>query len=82
MNDRQIVKTQIMVTVLSDGPLELSYRDDDPFGLLALNYQICEGSCLGSTEEISCDVLEPGEVEDALVSMGNDGSFFDWDDDV
>lgn len=73
----QIHRTTFEVVVYSEGPLNLAFRDDDPFQLLAINYEINEGGCVGGVEEARDEIVEPKAIKDALIEIGNDGEFFD-----
>jgi hypothetical protein len=65
----QIHRTVFQVEVFSEGPLDLSRRDDDPF-------EINEGSCVGNVEEVESTVVPPEQIEANLTRIGNDGEFF------
>lgn len=73
----EIVKTQFVITILSRGPYEIEYADDDPFGLVGINYEITEGECIGGVVEITSKSLHPDSVQIELLNLGNDGSFFE-----
>lgn len=63
-------KTVYTVTVLSE---------DEPLGpvdLSVIDHQITDGECIGQTEETSVEELSSDEMRDALIEVGNDGSFF------
>src|SRR5688572_25889929 len=81
-----IYRTAFVVEVFSRGPLQLSDRDDDPFGLLAINYEIVDGDCIGDVTQTEEEVVSPENLQAELVRIGNDGTFFDpvggEDDDV
>ena len=77
MSTKNVYKTVYQVTVLSEGELEIEIRDDDPFGLLALNYEIVDGHRIGMVECVTSEKVPEDEVKDKLVEMGNDGTFFD-----
>lgn len=72
-----IHRTVFQVEVFSDGPLLLSGSSDDPFDLAAINYAITEGDCIGSVETVSTEVVPTDKVEENLLRIGNDGTFFE-----
>lgn len=74
-----IYRTTYQVEVLSDGPLVLHGHggDNDPFDLLAINYEITYGHCVGKVIEVNSEALADDVVADALKAVGNDGEFFD-----
>jgi hypothetical protein len=74
-----IHRTIFTVEVLSEGPLSLACRDDDPFDLLAIHYEITEGGCIGQVEQTDATIVPADKVRDALVRVGNDGTFFEVD---
>lgn len=63
-------KTVYTVVVLSEdealGPVDLAVIDR----------AISDGPCIGQTEETSVEELSADEMRDALIEVGNDGSFF------
>lgn len=73
----EIVKTQFVITVLSRGPYVIDYTDEDPFGLVGINYEITQGDCIGDVREITSKSLHPNSVQIELLNIGNDGSFFE-----
>jgi len=72
-----IYRTVFTIEVLSDGPLNLAMRDDDPFDLLAINYEITDGDCVGNVRQTLSEIVPTDKVRDELVAIGNDGTFFD-----
>jgi hypothetical protein len=73
---RQVWQTVIKVTVLSeDGPI------GDDVDLAGINYAISEGDCIGEVEITSRQRMDPRWVRRKLVAIGNDGTFFDSEDD-
>lgn len=77
MAHNKIYRTIFTIEVLSEGPFDPYGGDDDPFNLAAINYAITEGHCVGCCERTSSKVVPDGKVHDALVALGNTGSFFD-----
>jgi hypothetical protein len=72
-----IYKTQFKITVLSEEwPFGLEGGDNDPFDLLAINYAIVEGDCIGSVEKLGSSIVPENEVNKELLAIGNDGTFF------
>ena len=53
------------------------YLQARPFRAESLTYAITEGHCVGSCERTSSEVVLDDKVEEALVALGNTGSFFD-----
>lgn len=72
-----VFRTVFQVEVFSKGPLELAVRDDDPFNLKAIDYEICEGDCIGMVDEVSSEQIPAADLEAHLIRIGNDGGFFD-----
>lgn len=75
-----IYKTVLKVTVLSEEPFHLAPTDSDPFDLQRIDYCITEGHCLGNVEEASSEEVSQSEVETECRKLGNDGSFFQLDE--
>lgn len=77
-----IYKTKFTITVLSeDEPFRTSGLDNDPFDLLAIHQAIYDGECIGSVKRLGSLVVPDDRVEAELVAIGNDGTFFDTQDD-
>jgi hypothetical protein len=77
MSKTKIYKTTFKITVLTeDTPYVLSPNDNDPFGLKALDYDICDGDFIGDIEDLGSEVIPSNKVIDELLAIGNDGSFF------
>lgn len=73
---RQVWQTVIKVTVLSeDGPI------GDDVELKHIDYLISEGDCIGEVEIQSRQRMDPRWVRRKLLAIGNDGTFFDTEDD-
>lgn len=72
-----IFRTVFQVEVFSRGSLNLAARDDDPFNLKGINYEICEGECIGMVKETSSEQVPALDLESHLLRIGNDGHFFD-----
>lgn len=70
-----IVRTVFTIEVLSRGGYEV--RDDDRLhDLQAIAEDITEGDCIGDVTWTSAEVVPPDKVQEHLVRIGNDGSFF------
>jgi len=70
-------KTRITVEVLSERP----YDEED---LDAIAYDVCDGDCVGTVENLGSVELSESDMVDALEEAGSDSSFFgigDVDDD-
>lgn len=67
-----VFKTVYEITVLSEG----RFLSDS---LQEIEYAITDGDCIGSFEEVSSQEVPKSEVPELLVSIGNDGTFFDFD---
>jgi hypothetical protein len=81
MSKKNVYKTVLQITVLSEGPLQIGSNDDsDPFDLVEINYAITEGSCLGDVEQVSSELVPSEKVEAACLELGNDGAFFNDED--
>lgn len=79
--EKDIRRSVFQVEVFSDGPLEVDGGENDPFDLELINYLITEGDCIGSMEQVVVnEVVPPEKVKSELVRIGNDGDFFDFDD--
>jgi hypothetical protein len=72
-----IYRTVMLIEVYSRGPLDLTDRDDDPFELLAVNYEITDGDCIGDVHTVGEYLVDDADLVKHLVSIGNDGTFFD-----
>lgn len=72
-----IYRTTYKVEVFSEGPFQPNAGPGDPFDLETINYEICEGPCIGNVEMVSAEVVPPEQVEAELLRIGNDGSFFE-----
>lgn len=70
-----IYRTVYMVEVLSQGPFNLN--DDDESDLTQIDYEISYGDCIGQVRKINSVAIPPDQVQEALLSIGNDGTFFD-----
>lgn len=69
----KVTKTVIMITVLSEGVFPLEFKD-----LQDLQYMMDQGNEIGHCQVISTEVLsDPRRIVGELLSMGNDGTFFD-----
>lgn len=72
-----IYRTVYQVEVFSEGPFQSASRDDDPFGLKDIDYAITDGDCIGNVELVSDEIVPPEKVEQELLRIGNDGTFFE-----
>lgn len=71
-----IYKHVIKVVLLSETEsLEECLGDD--WNLDDVEYAITQGDCIGQTIHESTDIIPSRAVEDELIAMGNDGTFFD-----
>jgi hypothetical protein len=77
----EIHRTVYTVEVFSRGPFHPDGGDNDPFDLAEINYAITEGDCIGNVEISHQMIVPPEAVEGELLRIGNDGSFFDEDED-
>jgi hypothetical protein len=71
----RIQKTKITVTVLHDADVVQTppeYYDD----LGDLQYKMSEGGFIGSIEVDSVEDVDPANLEQELIAIGNDGTFF------
>lgn len=70
-----IYRTVFTVEVFSEGPW------DGGSNLTRIAYAIDEGDCIGNTEQTSAEIVPPDQVEAHMLRIGNDGSFFENDED-
>jgi len=68
-----VFRTTIVVQVLSQGA---PFHPGDG-GLKEVDYFISEDAGIGDFEVTKIEPVPAEEVEDALISIGNDGTFFD-----
>jgi hypothetical protein len=80
-DDVKIHRTVFQVEVFSRGPFVPNGGDSDPFDLAEINYAITEGGCIGMVERVSSEIVPADKVEAEMLRIGNDGTFFDDDDD-
>ena len=77
----KVWKHTLVVTVFSENPTV-----DETFGrgwtLDDVNYEITDGDCVGNVVVKSSNVVRARKLHDALRSVGNDGTFFDSEDDL
>lgn len=69
---KDILKTTITLTVF--------HRKDVDIPNMSwpnILYQIDQGESIGSTEIVSTEPVPEDKVNDELIAIGNDGSFFD-----
>jgi len=71
---RKFYQTKIVVTVLSEEPLEWDDLHD-------VDYAITDGGCSGDTQECAHKVLTAKQVVKALQAQGSEPGFFQLDDD-
>ena len=69
-----IYRTVFEVEVFSEGPYQLAPETD---WLTQVAYDITDGLWIGNVEQASTEVVPPGQVRQHLIRIGNDGSFFD-----
>lgn len=74
MSDKPYYKTTVVITVLSEEPY--TYTD-----LETLDYDIGGGACVGKIESEPSTPLTAAQMREALLDAGNDGNFFDSDED-
>jgi hypothetical protein len=73
---RGIVKTRITITVL--------HRSDNPMtdhGIDEVLYEMSEGDAVGWETGRDTVPVDPNDVGAELIALGNDGTFFDEDED-
>ena len=75
-NKKKIFKHIIKVTILTEHE-ELENALGNEWNLSDLEYAITDGGFIGSYDHDSTDEIPPHELERALISLGNDGTFFD-----
>jgi len=68
----RLAKTSFELTVLhmADAPVKNCSLDD-------LQYEITEGDCLGMLKLVGTETVPPEKARDAMLELGNDGSFFE-----
>lgn len=73
---KDIMKTTITLTILH-------HKDSDiqNMSLADIVYQIDDGDCIGDAKNVTTEPVPEDKVNDELLAMGNDGSFFDGLDD-
>jgi hypothetical protein len=71
-----VYKHTFIVTVLTDG--DPGYN---PYALEVLAYDISDGEHIGDFSKQSVDIVPSDKVADELIAIGNDGTFFDYEDD-
>jgi hypothetical protein len=77
----KVYKHVVKITILStDENVEDSFGNKD-WDLSDVQYAITEGDCIGSVDHDSTEEVPALEVEKELISLGNDGTFFDDLDD-
>ena len=72
---RGIVKTTVTITVL--------HRADNPLtdhGIDEVLYEMSEGDAVGWETDRDAVPVDPKDVLGELIALGNDGTFFDDDD--
>jgi len=74
MTNRKFYKTQVVVTVLSEEPINPNCNLED------LYYAITEGECSGVTEIMEPTELNGKEAANALLEQASDPEFFDIDE--
>lgn len=75
-----IVKTTLQVTVLQEADsLEDAAERLGHLSLSDLGDFIDEGDGIGGFKTLAHVSVSPGDVEDELLLIGNDGTFFDHD---
>lgn len=74
MTERKFYKTQIIITVLSEGtPYEPAY-------LSTIHEDITSGDCSGQWDTLKPEELNGKQAADALVAQDSDPGFFNLDD--
>lgn len=73
---KKIFKHVIKVTILTEHE-ELESSLGSEWDLSDLEYAITDGDCIGSVDHDSTEEIPTMEVERELISLGNDGTFFD-----
>ena len=73
---KKIFKHVIKVTILTEHQ-ELESSLGKEWDLSDLEYAITDGDCIGSVDHDSTEEIPALEVEKELISLGNDGTFFD-----
>ena len=74
-----IFRTVYEVEVFSVGPFATDPEESD---LLAIDYAISEGDCIGSVSRTSSEPVPPDKVRDHLLRIGNEGDFFSLEDEL
>ena len=75
---KTVYRTVFQVEVFHDAPLDVAW---DPDVLPELHYLITDGPYIGNIEQISNDVVSADDVTTELIRIGNDGAFFNEEDD-
>lgn len=77
MNERSepIYRAVYQVEVFSRGPFE----NDSMVDLETIAYAITEGDCIGDLGLMSNEIVPEDQVQEELLRIGNDGTFFDFE---
>jgi hypothetical protein len=75
-------RTTFLVEVFSDGPFVTTTNDYDPFDLQAINYAITEGDCIGNVQVHDVERVPEDLLREHLLRIGNDGTFFDREEEL
>ena len=73
MTNRKFYRTKVVVTILSEEPLNPS------MDLEAIHYAVKEGDCSGVTEMMDPTELDGKEAATELLAQGSDPEFFSID---
>lgn len=76
MSDRKILKTTLTLTVLHHEDIDIANMSIDDIA-----YQIGDGESIGDMKTVSTEPVPADKVQEELLAIGNDGSFFDGLDD-
>jgi hypothetical protein len=76
-----VFKVKMVVNIIAqDESKELLEEEINRMSLSAIEEQMEEGDLVGESHIMSVAKLDENEVEKALLDVGNDGEFFDYDE--
>lgn len=83
VSNPKAVKNTITITVYTREPVEDDTSEAEGFPLLSqVIYEMTYGDAVGSYEITSSEPIEGDSLRQGLIAIGNDGGFFDDEDDA
>lgn len=71
-----VYKHVVKVVILSE-TASLEECLGDEWNLQDIEYAITDGDCIGMTSHESTEIVADDDVENELIAIGNDGTFFE-----